>query len=251
MIQPRLLLLLPATLPGLFIPAAVAAEPPPPVEESGPSDVASVMSLFADEPAVDVVQRWATREAMLEPERAASLVRDARARGALPLIRLRGRYKDSSGQNWDELNLLDGRDKDSDYTLDLWLEWDLADLASGPDLLRSVREGRELTELRQAIVHQVTITYFDRRRLLAEGVLAAADEPIVQALRRRLRVEELNATLDGLTGGRWSRSLPPPTEPAGPDDAVLAEESQREPTGEDPDSGLRVSVHPADRPADP
>jgi len=245
-IRLALIFLLPVTLPGLFVPPALAGDAASPASPPR-TDVDAVLASFDDEPPVELVQLWATGEAMADPARAARLVRDARARGALPLIRLRGRYKDSAGQSWDELNLLDSRDKDSDYTLDVWLEWDLADVASSVDLMRSVREGRELVELRQAILHQVTIAYFDRRRLLCEERLASPQEPLAEGLERRLRVQELNATLDALTGGRWSRSLPPRPEPATTPDVVVAQESQRESTGEDPDPGLRVPVHPADR----
>jgi hypothetical protein len=181
------------------------------------------------------------------------LLRDARARGALPLIRLRGRYEDQSGMKWDELNLMDSRDRDSEYTLDLWLEWDLAELASGPDALRAVREGRALAALRQGVINQVNIAFFDRRRLLAERLLADPSEPLSQSVLRRLRIEELIATLDGLTGGRWTSAMAeagaPPLFPSTGD--TFASEQSCESQGEDPDSGLRVPVHPADRATDP
>ena len=173
-----------------------------------------LFSIFAEEPSAQRVQVWAVQLARAEPSRAASLLRDARSRGALPLIRLRGRYEDGNETKWDELDLIDSRDRDSKYSLDLWLEWDLAELASGPDALRAVREGRALAALRQGVINQVNIAYFDRRRLLAEAALAHDDESQAQSVLRRLRIEELIATLDGLTGGLWtstqSEALAPP-----------------------------------------
>ncbi len=228
-------------LPGLL----GAEEPTESLEE--------LFDAFATEPAIGQVQTWAVVRAGAEPERAGELVRAARARGALPLIRLRGRYKDNAGTKWDELNLMDSRDRDSEYSLDLWLEWDLSELASSPDALRAVREGRALAELRQGVVNQVTIAYFDRRRLLVEEHLAPVGEPIAQSVLRRLRIQELTATLDGLTGGRWTEALaeasaPPPSHPSG--DEVAAEQGS-ESQGEDSDPGLRVPVHPTDRPSGP
>ena len=208
---------------------------------------------FESEPDVGAVQTWAVALARAEPSRASQLLQDARARGALPLLRLRGRYEDQSGTKWDELNLIDSRDRDSEYTLDLWLEWDLAELASGPDALRAVREGRALAALRQGVINQVNIAFFDRRRLLAEEVLSEPDEALSTSVLRRLRIEELIATLDGLTGGRWSsaqaEALVPPPSPSSRDQ--VASEQSRDFQGEDPDSGLRVPVHPTDRPTGP
>ncbi len=231
-------LLIFALLPDLLIGVAAADEPP---------TVDEVLEVLEAEPPATQVQGWAVAEARADPEAAVRLVKDARARGALPLVRVRGRFDQGEGTRWDHLNLQDHRDEDTEFVLDLWLEWDLGDLASGPDVLRAVRESRELVELRQAIVAHVTITYFDRKRLRAEELLASEDEPALRTLERRLRLQELDATLDGLTGGRWTAALFRSPQPGG----AAAAESAREPTGQDPDPGLRVPVHPADRPPDP
>jgi hypothetical protein len=195
------LILAPATL------RADEPQQPTPRPAEVSLDVEEVLRALEQSPSIERVQRWAIAEARVSPERASRLVRRARARGALPLVRVRGRYEDQTRKQWDELDLIDRRDRDMDYTLDLWLEWDLAELASGPDVLRAVREGRALAELRQGVITQVTIAYFDRRRLLAEGLLSDPAEPPERAILRRLRIQELDATIDGLTGGRWSDAL--------------------------------------------
>jgi hypothetical protein len=200
----------------LALAASVAAPPLFADEPAGPEpdlsldvDVEQILLDLDRAPAVEQVQAWAVGEAMVSPARAARLLRDARTRGALPLIRLRGRYEDGSNRKWDDLDLLDSRNRDMDYTVDLWLEWDLAELAASTDTYRAAREARALTELRQAVQTQVTIAYFDRKRLLAEGYLAPLQEEPERAIVRRLRVEELDATLDALTGGRWTATLAP------------------------------------------
>ena len=212
-----------------------------------------LFATFQEEPSAQRVQVWAVQLARAEPSRAASLLQDARSRGALPLIRLRGRYEDGNETTWDELDLIDSRDRDSKYSLDLWLEWDLAELASGPDALRAVREGRALAALRQGVINQVNIAYFDRRRLLAEAALARDDESRAQSVLRRLRIEELIATLDGLTGGLWTSAQSEALAPAPPPQSCdeVASEQCNESQGENPDSGLRVPVHPVDRSASP
>ncbi len=236
-------------LPDLLLAGVALAGEPASVEAAvavGPEPALDrILAVLEAEPSVADAQRWAVGQARADPAAAVRLVSDARLRGALPLVRVRGRFEQGEGTRWDHLDLQDVRDEDRDVTVDLWLEWDLGDLASGPDVLRAVRESRELVELRQAVVNEVTIAYFDRRRLRAEELLAPADEPVVRALDRRLRLQELDATLHGLTGGRWTEALSEASEePPEP-------ESEREPSGEDPDPGLRVPVHPADRPPDP
>jgi len=180
--------------------------------------VGSQLSVFDDEPAVQQVHAWAAREADSDPAELARQLQESRAEGALPLIRLRGRYTDRSNRKWDSTDVIAGRDRDSDYQVDLWLEWDLGRLAAGDTQTRLLRESRARAELRQAVLAQVDRVYFDRRRALLERALAAPDEPLAARLERRLRVQELNATLDALTGGKWSRALvrAPPSMPEQP-----------------------------------
>jgi hypothetical protein len=163
---------------------------------------------FAGEPPIRDVQRWAADQARATPADSLTLVQRARQRAALPTIRLRGRFTDDRERDWDEVALLKGRSASNQYVAELWLEWDLAELSFGSEELRAYREGRELAELRQAVIQQATITYFDRRRVVVEQELdpgpredAAA---VARAAERALRLQELDATLDGLTGGRWS-----------------------------------------------
>lgn len=190
---------------------------------------------FDAEPGIDEVQRWAISHARLSPAETDALLRQARLRGALPTVRLHARYKNASVTDWDELDVVDGRKLDSDLHLNVWLEWDLAELAAGTDMARALRESRARLELRHAVVSQVTTDYFDRRLLRAQERLAVAEE-LADIVERRLRVQELNATLDGLTGGRWSRAL-------------RSDSSER--AQQDSDPGLRLPVHPVDSSAYP
>jgi hypothetical protein len=190
---------------------------------------------FDAEPGIDEVQRWAISHARLSPVESSALLRQARLRGVLPTVRLHARYQNASVTDWDELDVIDGRKLDSDLSLNVWLEWDLAELAAGTDMARALRESRARLELRHAVVSQVTTDYFDRRLLRAHEKLMTADQ-LSDIIERRLRVQELNATLDGLTGGRWSRAL-------------RSDSSER--AQQDSDPGLRLPIHPVDRSAYP
>lgn len=214
-------------------------------------------------PSVAQVQTWTLESAGLRDVGRGVLVRQARLRGALPLVRLRGTYDRGARRSFDTLDLQDDRVEDADYRLGLWLEWDLAELAAGPALAQAQREQRAQVELRQALLAQASMAYFDRRRLLAEAALQIS-ESVGLATERQLRVDELDATLDALTGGRWSRalsqrgSLGAPGSQSWQDSGETlhppAQAGRRASGGAQgihPHSGLRFADDPADRPTDP
>ena len=63
-----------------------------------------------------------------------------------------------------------------------------------------------MVELREDVLDQVTRIYFERRRLQLE--LEADDVLDTQNdLGRHLRLEELTALLDGMTGGQFSKYM--------------------------------------------
>jgi len=165
------------------------------------------------EPSSLDVQRWAVRGSGTHPDVARRLLRDARGAGALPWVRLRGRFEDDGTIERDEVGLVAESKKDTKWTAELWLEWDLADAVGGAGTVRATREAREQLELRQAIVHQATLAYHDRQRLLLEealdvdGVAPPSVESLARRASRTVRIRELDATLDALTGGRWKRAL--------------------------------------------
>jgi hypothetical protein len=153
-------------------------------------------------PDVALVHVWTIEYAGLDGGGTRALLTAARARGALPRVRLRAGYDDDDRIDRDAFDRVEDHREVSQYSLDLQLEWDFAELVSGIDTYRAVREGRAQLELRHALVSQATTVYFDRLRLAVDEALRCDDRPAV-ARERRLRLRELDATLDGLTGGRW------------------------------------------------
>jgi hypothetical protein len=98
-------------------------------------------------------------------------------------------------------------DRGSDYDAAVVLEWRLGDLVYLPDALDVSREAREVIELRDEVLDEVTQLYYERRRVLLQLRAAAADP--VELARLRLRADELAAGLDAWTGGFFSRRVPP------------------------------------------
>jgi len=89
---------------------------------------------------------------------------------------------------------------------DLNFSWDLSDLVWNPSQTTIDIRSKLMVQLRDDIVDEVTRTYFERRRLQVEFLM---DPPgnVSLLLKKRLRMQELTASLDGLTGSRFSEAI--------------------------------------------
>jgi hypothetical protein len=169
------------------------------------------------EPTVRQVHEAALRWLALGPERLRALQRGVDRRGWLPDLEIRGGYGKGRSVRWFEdqaqssgtiFDLLDReRDHGSDYDAAVVLRWTLGDLAFAPDALDVSREAREVVELRDEVLDEVTQLYFERRRVLLSLREAGGDS--AELARFRLRADELAAGLDAWTGGFFSRHAPP------------------------------------------
>ena len=96
--------------------------------------------------------------------------------------------------------------KEVDSGWDVDLIWDLSDLVWNDAQTNIDVRSKLMVQLRDEILEEVTRLYFERKKLLAEMAGAdAADDPKLRE--KSLRVEELTAHIDALTGGRFSESL--------------------------------------------
>lgn len=95
--------------------------------------------------------------------------------------------------------------EDESVSLGLSLTWDLGDLIWSTDQISIDTRSRLLVKLRREILEEVTRVYFERQRLQAEFQANPTEDPILQK-ERRLRMEELAAQLDALTGGYFSQA---------------------------------------------
>ena len=89
---------------------------------------------------------------------------------------------------------------------DLTLSWDLGDLIWNNDQTSIDTRSKLMVQLRGDILDETTRTYFERLRLKMElSKFKPGDQRKIEE--KKLRIEELTANLDGLTGGYFSRNL--------------------------------------------
>ncbi|MEA1927182.1 MAG: hypothetical protein U9N73_03180, partial [Candidatus Auribacterota bacterium] len=86
------------------------------------------------------------------------------------------------------------------------LEWELGDFLFNNQQLRISREARDLVELRQDVLEQVTLYFFDRRTARIDMIL----NPPADAYSRvemLLQLQQLDASLDAMTGGYFTNTI--------------------------------------------
>jgi hypothetical protein len=96
------------------------------------------------------------------------------------------------------------REIDSGWDIDL--TWDLSDLVWNDAQTNIDVRSKLMVQLRDEILEDVTRLYFERKRLLAE-LSETVPEDTQKLYEKKLRVEELTAHIDALTGGRFSDAL--------------------------------------------
>jgi hypothetical protein len=85
-------------------------------------------------------------------------------------------------------------------------EWKLAELVFDPDEVRVYDLLGDRAVRREALLTLLVGAYFERRQLMLTELLLPAATPD-EAIARRMRIDELSAVIDALTGGLLSRNL--------------------------------------------
>lgn len=90
--------------------------------------------------------------------------------------------------------------------IDFKFKWDLGDFLYNPDQVRISDEARDLVELRNDVLEEVTQFYFQRRQLQID-LLLSPSEDLRERLRLELQLQEVTANIDYLTGGYLTQRL--------------------------------------------
>jgi hypothetical protein len=166
------------------------------------------------EPDIYSVHRAALRYLSLDPARIVEMRRGVERRGWLPILSFRATHENDRRRHSDydeafisgDMRRFNDRDSDRDQELELQLivSWDLGDIAYHPESIDVSREAREIIELRDDVLDEITQLYFERRRVIAAFALQP-DSPAASEF--QLRAAQLAADIDAWTGGWFGRQL--------------------------------------------
>jgi len=165
-----------------------------------------ILGNFVHEPTITQVQETAMHYAEVEPEKIQRWRRQAYLRAFLPTFSI---DYDRNVDTDISTSTTSGRVitvKDPSKTFDLSLNWDIGDLIWSTDQTSIDVRSRLMVQLRDDILDEVTRHFFERRRLQIELLTDPPNDPRSQ-LDKELRLAELTAMLDGLTGGWFSKQL--------------------------------------------
>ncbi|MDD2654484.1 MAG: YCF48-related protein [Candidatus Omnitrophica bacterium] len=161
----------------------------------------NTQEVFKDEPSIQEIQKQAIRYAEVDPRKIKSWRRRAQLAALMPSVSLDyDKTVATSLSSSYERAFVGPRD------WGLSLSWDVGELIWNPDQTSIDSRSKLMVELRESILDEVTRLYFERRRLQTE-LLISPPEEASERLDETLRLEELTASIDALTGGYLSRCL--------------------------------------------
>jgi hypothetical protein len=184
------------------------------------SSPAQVLAEFDDEPDVQQVQQWASDYAKVSPGNVDRWLAASKTFAALPQLTVEYRMKDDWNQDFDYLNadgveplpgedteaLLTDADSGQDRQYYVRARWDLDQLVMSSERIRVINEAQDIAKLRDKVLSEVTRLYFERRRVQVEMLLSPKRDTMGQ-VKQQLRLMELTASVDALTGGAFSQAL--------------------------------------------
>ncbi len=202
-----------------------------PIQKGTPIPVASptpepsmddIMGQFSHEPGIEAVQKAAVDYAEIDPMRFRSWRQHVKNKALLPdSLQMTVGHDTNDDTDYSRSKTISltggtatigpddetwGHDTNYDWDYELRMRWNIQDYLFNSDMLRVSSETKSQIGFRQDILNEVTKLYFDRRRLQVEAVLDGKAD-IQSRVKRELRLQELTAALDGLTGGFFSREI--------------------------------------------
>jgi len=168
-----------------------------------------VLERFSHEPDIREVQGEAIKYAEVHPDKIREWREAARRKALLPRVSVGLDRYVTDYWHWDAGQSPDALQKGDDViSWDVTATWDLGDLIWSSAQTSIDTRSRLMVQLRDDILDEITRTYFERRRLQIEAYLSPSSD-LKQKLESELRIQELTADLDALTGGSFSGQANP------------------------------------------
>jgi len=175
----------------------------------GDPQLNKILSRFNHEPGINEVLRIASKYAELNAEKIQEWRRAAKRKALLPTLSvgidhdIKGTYEiytSSTKSYWTT-----GPESQS-TGWDVSLSWDLGELIWNDDQTSIDVRSRLMVQLRDDILDETRRLYFERRRLQI-SLLRNSPKNIDDKLEKQLRLQELTAGIDALTGGWFSKRI--------------------------------------------
>lgn len=164
---------------------------------------------FGDEPTIHEVQQMAIAYAEVSPAKIKRWRRGAQYRAILPKVTF---GMDQSASDTYEIYTNSSKSYyilgPRDYTegWDLMFTWDLGDLIYNEHQTSIDVRGKLMVQLRDDLLNDVTRLYFERKKVQIVLHLYPPTK-LEKVAERELRIQELTALIDALTGGGFSREM--------------------------------------------
>jgi len=166
-----------------------------------------ILSTFENEPCIRDVQEAAIKYAEVHPDKIKAWRESAKKKALLPNVSVGLDRYVTDYWHWDSGTNPDTLQKGKDaVSWDISMSWNMGELIWNDDQTSIDTRSKLMVELRDDIMDEVTRTYFERRRLQIE-MLTSPPQDLKLSLEKELRLQELTADIDALTGGYFSESL--------------------------------------------
>lgn len=202
---------------GLFLAAFVCLVPVTVFAQSAQE----IMAKFDYEPTIEDTMNAAVNYAGLDTDRLEGLYTRAGAAKALPKVlsyeltyrdQDRDRpqavytYADNNDKAWSSYKVTDYVENTDYMQHKFKAQWDLTGVVYNSDQLRVVSLMNSSAKTRDSILKVVTKTYFARRKAQIDMLMNPPTE-VSARLDAELKIQEMTATLDSLTGGWFSKNI--------------------------------------------
>lgn len=173
--------------------------------------VSPVTAALSSEPTIAQIQQAAIHYAEVSPDKIKSWRESAARKAWLPTVSFDTDIGEDQNVDIDRGGTNDPDKfiigpKESTFDWSVGVSWDLGDLIWNDDQTSIDVRSRLMVELRNDILNDVTHLYFERRRAQLELAGLPSDVPRLK-IEKELKVQELTAQIDALTGGYLSRHL--------------------------------------------
>ena len=170
-----------------------------------------LLARFKYEPSIKEIQKAAIQYAEVHPSKIEEWRKAAARRAWLPNLSFNTGIDtnqnvdlDRGGTNDPDKFIIGPPEKSFDWSVGV--SWNLSELIWNNDQTSIDTRSRLMVQLRDDILNEVTHLYYERRRLQVEMAAAPMRDLPIQ-IEKEIRLEELTANIDGLTGGYLTNRL--------------------------------------------